>query len=54
MKLYTKNEILKKYKNKFIEIYKHYNYTTKETTFEVRSVKTKIHENHETPEEATQ
>lgn len=54
MKLYTKNEILKKYKNKFIYIYKHYDYTTRETKYEVRSVKTKIHENHETPEEATE
>lgn len=50
MKLYTKEQILKKFKGKYIESYKHYNYTTKETKFEVRSVKNKICENHNLPE----
>ena len=50
-KLYTKDELLKKFKGKFIDTYPNYDYTTKETKYEVRSVKSKIHENHETPEE---
>ena len=50
-RVYTKNELLKFFKGKFIDVYAHYNYTTKETTFEVRSIKNVIWENHETPEE---
>jgi len=49
--IYTKSELLKFFKGKFIDVYPHYNYTTKETTFEVRSIKNVIWENHETPEE---
>ena len=50
-KRYTAAELLKKYKGKFIDTYPHYDYVTKETTYEVRSVKRTVHENHETPEE---
>ena len=50
-RVYTKNELLKFFKGKFIDVYPHYNYTTKETTFEVRSIKSVIWENHNTPEE---
>ena len=50
-RVYTKNELLKFFKGKFINVYPHYNYTTKETTFEVHSIKNVIWENHETPEE---
>ena len=50
-RVYTKNELLKFFKGKFINVYPHYNYTTKKTTFEVHSIKNVIWENHETPEE---
>ena len=50
-KLFTADELLKKYKGKFIDTYPHYDYLTKEKKYEVRSVKSKIAENHETPEE---
>ena len=52
MKLYTKEQLLKKYKGKYVDIYPHYDYMTRETTYEVRSVKNTIHENHNPPEEA--
>ena len=41
-RVYTKKELLKFFKGKFIDVYPHYNYTTKETTFEVRSIKNVI------------
>lgn len=50
-RVYTKNELLKFFKGKFIDVYPHYNYTTKETTFEVISIKSVIWENHNPPEE---
>tara|TARA_R110000868_G_C10774365_1_gene754972 strand:+ start:318 stop:491 length:174 start_codon:yes stop_codon:yes gene_type:complete len=50
-KRYTAAELLKKFKGKFIETYRHYDYVTKETTYEVRSVKRTIHENHNLPKE---
>ncbi len=50
-KRYTATELLKKFKGKYIETYRHYDYVTKETTYEVRSVKRTIHENHNLPEE---
>ena len=50
-RVYTKNELLKFFKGKFIDVYPHYNYTTKETTFDVRSIKSVIWENHNPPEE---
>tara|TARA_A100001201_G_C4072321_1_gene196227 strand:+ start:996 stop:1163 length:168 start_codon:yes stop_codon:yes gene_type:complete len=52
MKLYTKEQLLKKYRGKYVDIYPHYDYMTRETTYEVRSVKNTIHENHNPPEEA--
>jgi hypothetical protein len=51
MKLYTKEQLLKKFKGKYIETYKHYDYSTRVTQWEVRSVKNKIWENHNLPEE---
>ena len=51
MKLYTKEQLLKKFKGKYIETCKHYDHYTKETKYEVRSVKNKICENHNSPQE---
>jgi len=51
MKLYTKEQLLKKFEGKYINTYKHYNYSTRETKWEVRSVKNKIWENHNLPQE---
>ena len=51
MKLYTKEQLLKKFKNKYIEVYRHYDYSTKESTFEVRSIKKECWENHNLPED---
>tara|TARA_R110000824_G_scaffold119802_1_gene274151 strand:+ start:87 stop:260 length:174 start_codon:yes stop_codon:yes gene_type:complete len=51
MKKYTEKELLKKFKNKYIEVYRHYDYYTKESTFEVRSIKKECWENHNLPEE---
>ena len=51
MKLYTKEQLLKKFKGKYINTYKHYDYSTRETKWEVRGVKNKIWENHNLPEE---
>ena len=41
----TKEEINKKYRNKYIEVYRTYNYSTGEDEYEVRKVYDKIHEN---------
>ncbi len=51
MKLYTKEQLLKKFRGKYINTYKHYNYSTREYEWEVRSVKNKIWENHNLPQE---
>tara|TARA_Y100001970_G_C14146499_1_gene810138 strand:- start:46 stop:213 length:168 start_codon:yes stop_codon:yes gene_type:complete len=51
MKRYTKEQLLTKFKGKYIDTHKHYDYSTRETTWEVRSVKSKIWENHNLPEE---
>ncbi len=56
--LYTKGELLKKYKGKFIDVYPHHylyrNPTTHqyETVFEVKGVSSKIKENFQSPDEA--
>ena len=53
-KLYTENELLRKFKNKFIDTYPHRERDEMGnwiTLFEVRSVKKTIHENHNLPEE---
>ena len=56
MKLYKKEELIKKYQGKFINVYPHhFKYWNEkehryETVYEVRSVKLKIAENHNTPE----
>ena len=52
MKLLTREEILKKYAGKFINIYPQYDYSERKYLFDVRSVKSKIWENHSLPEEA--
>ena len=51
MKLYTKDELLKKYKGKFINTNRHYDYSTRTSKWEVISVKNQIWENHNSPEE---
>jgi len=50
MKLYTEKELLKKYKGKYIDTYATYDYQLSEYRYEVRSVKSTIHENHNLPE----
>ncbi len=56
MKLYTKEQLTKKYANKFINVYPHHHevWDDKEhrykTVYEVISVKSKIWENHNLPE----
>ena len=55
--LYTKAELLKKYKGKFIDTYPHHHEYTNpdthryETVYEVRGVSSKIKENYQSPEE---
>ena len=56
MKLYTKEQLIKKYSGRFIDTYPHH-YEVKNkngdfvTVYEVRSVKKTIWENHNQPEE---
>ena len=45
MKKLTKEQVNKKYKGKYIEIGKTYNYTEQKYLYEVRKVYEKIHEN---------
>ncbi len=51
MKTYTEQELIKKYKSKFIDTISHYDYSEKVLRFSIRSVKNKIHEDHNTPED---
>ena len=41
----TKEQVNKKYKDKYIDIYPHYDYSTRKTMYEVRKVYQSIHEN---------
>jgi hypothetical protein len=56
-KLYTAQELCKKYKGKFIDTYPHHHEKWCDklhkyiTVYEVRSVKSTIHENHNLPED---
>ena len=56
-KLYTAEELLKKFKGKFIDTYPRHRERWDDknhkwiTLYEVRSIKRTIHENHQTPEE---
>jgi hypothetical protein len=55
-KLYTAEELIKKYKGKYINTYPHHNSVKDKngnyvTVYEVRSVKRTIHENHNLPED---
>jgi hypothetical protein len=52
-KTYTKNEFIKKFSKskKHFDVYKKYDYENREYSYEVRSIKNKIHENHETIDE---
>ena len=52
-KTYTKTEFIKKFgkSNKHFDVYKKYDYENREYIYEVRSIKNKIHENHETIDE---
>jgi len=58
MKLYKKDELIKKYQGKFINVYPHHHkyWNDKihqyETVYEVRGVKSTIHENYNLPENA--
>lgn len=57
MKLYTKEQLIKKYAGKFIDVYPHHHEKWDDklhqyiTVYEVRSVKPIIWENHNSPEE---
>jgi len=56
MKLYTAEELLKKFKGKYINTYPHYYERIDDQgkwiiLYEVRSVKRTIHENHNLPED---
>ena len=51
-KRYTEAQLKRKFKGRYIDIYPHYDYVTKETTYEVRGNKKTIHENHNLPEVA--
>ena len=56
MKLYTKEQLIKKYHGRFIDTYPHH-YEVRDknnnwvTVYEVRGVKKTIHENFESPED---
>ncbi len=50
-KLYTREQLIKKYGGKFIDTYKHFNYQEQKAYYEVRGVKSKIWENHNSPED---
>ena len=50
-KIYTEKELLRKFKGKYIDVYRHYDYCIKENTYEVFSIKKEIWENHNLPEE---
>ena len=52
-KTYTKTEFIKKFgkSKKHFDVYKQYDYANREYIYEVRSIKNKIHENHETIDE---
>ena len=52
-KTYTKTEFIKKFgkSKKHFDVYKQYDYANREYNYEVRSIKNKIHENHETIDE---
>ena len=47
----TTEQLIKKYKGKFIDVYPTYDYAEKKWLYEVRSVKSKIWENHNLPED---
>ena len=52
MRKYTKEELIKKYTNKFIDIYGTFNYAEQKWYFEVRGVSSTIKENYNPPEVA--
>jgi hypothetical protein len=45
MKTYTKEQINKKYKDKYVDVYGTFDYTTRTYNYEVRKVYKVIHEN---------
>ena len=53
---YTRAEFIKKFgkSNKHFDVYKKYDYTNHEYIYEVRSIKNKPNENHETINEILQ
>lgn len=57
MKLYTMQQLIKKYSNKYVDIYPHHHTKWCDkthkyiTVFEVRGVKQQIHEGFNTPQE---
>lgn len=50
-KKYTKDELIKKFNGKYIDTYRTYDHIDKQWLYEVRSVKSKIWENHNLPED---
>ncbi len=52
MKKYNTEQLIKKYNGRYIDVYPEYNYKEQEWYYEVRGVKSKIHENYNLPEEA--
>lgn len=45
MKLLTKEQVQKQYKNKYIDVYATWDYKTRQNMYEVRHVYNEIHEN---------
>ena len=50
-KRYTAKQLINKYKGRYIDIYRHYDYCTKKSTYEVRGIKKECWECHNLPEE---
>ena len=46
-----KEQLIKKYAGKYIDVYQTFDYTNQVKLYEVRSVKSKIWENHNLPED---
>lgn len=50
MKKLTIEQLMKKYSNKFIDVYRTYDYKEQKNFYEVRGVSSKIRENYNPPE----
>lgn len=49
---YTKQQLIKKYKGKFVDVYGYYNYKKQCWEFEVRGTSKVLRENFDLPEDA--